>query len=276
MSVSSDMVTIQGGKAEASRQASPEIKPAAVKVDNNAAATSAAPKTAVWTEQPPQTIAVIEESPAFERTPHAEAAQEKTQAENTGKEGEVKKQYDKNFVPGESAKLIHTKSTVENMTKLARSIRQNENVLLVGPTEAGKTAIVKYMAYLTNNGLRRINLNDMTDITEIIGGYKPNDQGHPEWSGGILLDAMKNGHWVVLDEVNLAEPAILERINSLLDGDRSLVLMEKGNERIEAHPNFRIFMTMNPATHEYGGRSQPVLKLFLYMLILRRNRNVSR
>ena len=36
---------------------------------------------------------------------------------------------------------------------------------------------------------------------------------------------MKNGWWVLLDEVNLAEPQILERINSVLETDPGLALI---------------------------------------------------
>jgi hypothetical protein len=69
---------------------------------------------------------------------------------------------------------------------------------------------------------------------------------------------MKQGWWVVLDELNLAEPQILERLNPVLERDPSLVLSEHDNSVIggsghPVHPHFRVFATMNPA--EYAGRS---------------------
>ena len=198
-------------------------------------------KPAVRAEAPPTTISMIEEQP-------------EVKAHSGVNEGEAQKMYDESYIPGPSAKLIDTKSTVENLTKLARSVRLGENVLLVGPTGAGKTAMVKYMAHLTQNGLRRINLSDMTDISEIIGGYKFGGWGRPEWQDGIVVEAMKKGQWLLLDEVNLADPAILERLNSLLDDDRSLVLTEKSNEIVKSHENFRVFATMNPAS--YAGRKK--------------------
>ena len=36
-----------------------------------------------------------------------------------------------------------------------------------------------------------------------------------EWSDGPLLDAMRNGHWILLDEVSLVDDAVLERLNSV-------------------------------------------------------------
>ncbi|MCD4785950.1 MAG: AAA family ATPase [Candidatus Eremiobacteraeota bacterium] len=244
-SLTDDIVTIKG-ESKSDAQGAAKV---AVKDSSLTDSAKTVPKESVnaqaktgRTEPPPKTISVIEEKPV-EKTAHAGV-----------KEAEPKKQYDENFIPGDSAKLIDTKSTVENLTKLARSVRMKENVLLVGPTGAGKTAIVKYLSHLTQTGLRRINLNDMTDITEIIGGYKPNDQGRPEWQDGIVVDAMKKGQWLLLDEVNLADPAILERMNSLLDDDRYLVLTEKDNEMVKSHDNFRVFATMNPSS--YAGRKK--------------------
>lgn len=163
------------------------------------------------------------------------------------------------WVPDERSRLVHTPTTVKNMEKLARSVKLNENVLMTGPTGAGKTSLVKYLAHLTRNELRRINLNDMTDVVEIIGGYKPGSNGRPEWHDGVVVEALKKGQWILFDEINLAEPAILERLNSLLDDDRYLVLTEKGAgekgpEVVKAHDNTRIFATMNPAS--YAGRKE--------------------
>ncbi len=37
------------------------------------------------------------------------------------------------------------------------------------------------------------------------------------WSDGPLLSALKAGHWVLLDELNLAGQSVLEGLNALLD-----------------------------------------------------------
>ncbi len=78
------------------------------------------------------------------------------------------------------------------------------------------------------------------------------------WQDGLVVQAMKFGWWVLLDEVNLAEPQILERLNSVLEAEPSLVLTEYDNSALGAggqpvDADFRIFATMNPA--EYVGRS---------------------
>jgi len=66
-----------------------------------------------------------------------------------------------------------------------------------------------------------------------------------------------------LDEINLAEPEVIERINSLLDDDRTLTLSEHNNRTIKVHPNFRLFAAMNP-DHMEGRKmmSQAMLNKF--------------
>ena len=75
-----------------------------------------------------------------------------------------------------------------------------------------------------------------------------------------MVQALKRGWWVLLDEVNLAEPQILERLNSVLERDPTLVLTEHDHSAFgpggrPVHADFRVFATMNPA--EYVGPLGP-------------------
>lgn len=84
-----------------------------------------------------------------------------------------------------------------------------------------------------------------------------------EWQDGPLVTAMKEGDVFVLDEINLAEDAVIERLNSVLESSRSITLAEKGgldSERIIAHPNFKFLATMNPGG-DFGKRElSPALR----------------
>lgn len=79
------------------------------------------------------------------------------------------------------------------------------------------------------------------------------------WQSGVVPEAMRLGHWLLLDELNLAEPQVLERLNPVIERNPSLTVTEDGGQRIarggdvELHPGFRVFATMNPAS--YAGRS---------------------
>lgn len=75
---------------------------------------------------------------------------------------------------------------------------------------------------------------------------------------GQIPQAMRQGWWVVLDEVNLAEPQVLERLNPIIEQPSSLILTEGsgtifGAGGIPISPGFHMFASMNPA--EYAGRS---------------------
>ena len=77
---------------------------------------------------------------------------------------------------------------------------------------------------------------------------------------GIIPKALRTGAWVLLDELNLAEPQILERLNPVMELPPSLLLSEGDQTRwgpggLPVHERFRMFGTLNPPTTEYTGRS---------------------
>ena len=164
----------------------------------------------------------------------AEAAQAMKAAEFTlqrdeGTEG-------KDYVPkGDTSRMTRTPATKTNLSRIIQAIELRDPLLLVGETGVGKTSLIRYLARLTNNNFRRFNLSSQTDKLDLIGGFKPNQEGSFEWNPGVLIEAMKGGHWLVLDEVNLAPSQIIERINSLLDDDGFLIINEhKGEKWIQA------------------------------------------
>ena len=134
------------------------------------------------------------------------------------------------------------------------SILDNEAVLLVGPTGCGKTTTVKWLAEQTNNSYRRVQLTGGTGVDNLVGKWLINSQG-TYWEDGILTEAMRQGYWILLDELNAVLPEVLFVINSVLDGDRELILDEKHRERVKAHPDFRLFAAMNP-WEDYAGTKE--------------------
>lgn len=78
-----------------------------------------------------------------------------------------------------------------------------------------------------------------------------------EWHDGPLVEAMKAGSTFMVDEISLADDSVLERLNSVLEPERTLLLTERGTsssceaEQIVALPGFRLVATMNPGG-DYG------------------------
>lgn len=177
--------------------------------------------------------------------------------------------------------------TAETLSHIALSVALREPCLLEGETSTSKTSSILYLAALLGQPVVRINLNGQTDTGELVGRYVPNAESsfgtnRPDatnginsnspspigpigpissqwrWQDGPVVTALKRGWWVLLDEVNLAEPQILERLNSVLEREPTFVLTEHdhsayGPGGTPIHADFRIFATMNPA--EYAGRS---------------------
>lgn len=162
--------------------------------------------------------------------------------------------------PVQSPYVPQSNSFVENgnlVEMLSYGIEENLPVLLVGDTGTGKTSAVRYLAKETNNSFRRLNLNGQTTVDEFVGKILVNEKG-TYWTDGILTDALRNGHWLLLDEINAALPEILFVLQSLLDDDRYIVLSDKpeerdalgnitcpGSEIVRPHENFRLFASMN-------------------------------
>ncbi len=183
------------------------------------------------------------------------------------------------YIPGKKAILTPISTTLKYIKTIAGSIKLEEPIHLVGPTASAKTSIVRYLAHLTNSGFQRLSLAGQTDTADIVGQYQSTSiRGRYEWLDGSLLQAMKNGDYLLLDELNLAEPQILERLNSLLDTWR-IVISEHNNETyikariydkmvddgkinindkffVRIHENFRIIAASNPVDVRHQGRTR--------------------
>ncbi|KAG5506394.1 hypothetical protein JKF63_05897 [Porcisia hertigi] len=148
--------------------------------------------------------------------------------------------------------FILTDSVKGHLTNLSRAVFANRPVLLEGPTSSGKSSMVKYLAELTGNKFVRINNHDSTEVQEYLGHYVTDEFGKLRYVDGILVNAVRHGYWVVLDELNLAPTDVLEALNRLLDDNCELFVPDT-QETIKPHPQLRIFATQNPAGI-YSGR----------------------
>ena len=150
---------------------------------------------------------------------------------------------------------IRTPSVERNLLNLARAASMHRfPILLQGPTSSGKTSMVEYLAKSTGNLFVRVNNHEHTDLQEYLGSYASSSEGRLEFREGVLVQALRRGHWIVLDELNLAPSDVLEALNRLLDDNRELLIPET-QEIVRPHPRFMLFATQNPAGL-YGGRKR--------------------
>jgi hypothetical protein len=148
--------------------------------------------------------------------------------------------------------------------KAALAVQHGIPCMLEGETATAKTTAILWLAQLTRHHSVRVNLSGHTDTGELVGRYVPattSAKGGAAWefAEGYIPKALRHGWWVILDEVNLAESQVLERLNPVLEMPPTLVLTEHDGHRFGASgdtpvaADFRMFGTMNPS--EYSGRA---------------------
>lgn len=139
----------------------------------------------------------------------------------------------------------------DHINVIEKCVNISEPVLLIGETGTGKTALIRELARQSKQELVRVSINGSIGTEEILGKWLAKD-GSTYWQDGVLTMAMKEGFWIVFDEINAALPEVLFALHSLLDDDRKILIPEKSNETVRPHKNFRFFATMNP-TEDYAG-----------------------
>lgn len=167
---------------------------------------------------------------------------------------------DRRFIPqsGRFQGLCFDQPFVETLHAVLTGVTHGMPVALEGVTAASKTTAVLYLAHLLDQPVIRLNLNGQTDAGELVGRFVPSNNGW-QFQEGSLPMAMRRGLWLLLDEMNLAEPQVLERLNCALESPSTLVLSEGCGTvfgpagDVEIDENFRLLATLNPA--EYSGRS---------------------
>jgi hypothetical protein len=119
------------------------------------------------------------------------------------------------------------------------------NTMLIGETGTGKTASVRWVAYLLGVPYMRINLNGGTTAEDFIGQFVAKDS-EIAWSDGMLTLFMRAGGILVCDELNAAPADINMILNPVLDDERRLVLVQRDSEVLHSHPDFWFVSTLNP------------------------------
>ena len=135
----------------------------------------------------------------------------------------------------------------------------NESVILIGETGTGKTTLINELAKEKSKVLHRVSVNGSMGIDEILGKWLAKD-GSTYWIDGILTKAVRNGDWVVFDEMNAMLPEMGFALHSLLDDAKTITLAEKDGELVTANEEFRFFASVNPS-EDYAGTKDVNLAL---------------
>ena len=96
----------------------------------------------------------------------------------------------------------------------------------------------------------------------------------------MLINALRHGHWLLIDNVNFCSPSVLDRLNGLLEPGGRLVVSERGVvdgqvQVVVSHPNFRLFFAMDPKNGDISRAMRQVHCFIIHSFIepLQKSRN---
>ena len=152
-------------------------------------------------------------------------------------------------------------TTTSNLFRILRALQLPKPILLEGSPGVGKSSLVDALATAAGYPLVRINLSEQTDLSDLFGQDLPSNNTEPggpsfAWCDGAFLRALRAGHWVLLDELNLASQSVLEGLNAALD-HRAAVYIPELDRSFTCAPGFRVFATQNPVAQGGGRKGLP-------------------
>ena len=158
-------------------------------------------------------------------------------------------EYDKQFVPAFDPHWEVGQREMDKLEAIAVALADGENIMDVGPTGCGKTASVHQLAAALNQPCRKIPLSGDTRVADFYGTMvveidPATGESVTRWQDGIFTEAVRKGHWVVLDELDACPPAILFGLHSVLEKGGKLVIAKTG-EVITPHEDFAVLATAN-------------------------------
>ncbi|KAJ9591738.1 hypothetical protein L9F63_001674 [Diploptera punctata] len=141
-------------------------------------------------------------------------------------------------------------------TTVLRGLQLNKPILLEGSPGFGKTSLVAALGY----NLTRINLSEETLVSDSCGTDLPIECGDGKQCAlrdGHFLRALKDGGWILLDELNLASQSVLEGLNACLDHRGEVFIPEFGKTfHIQSQSN-RLFGAQNPLKQDDARKGLP-------------------
>lgn len=162
--------------------------------------------------------------------------------------------------------FVFTENAIARLQKLINYFISATPVLLEGPTGTAKTKSVEVICKVLGIEMIKFSLSAETVIEDLMGRLV-NDKN--TWGGftfmpGPFVDAFEHGKVLLLDEVNLAPPTVLQAIEAALDsGEFSQEIPGTGWRRYKMHENFRLVATQNPNTDKFAAKREELTEKLL-------------
>lgn len=152
-------------------------------------------------------------------------------------------------------------------------------ILITGPTSSAKTYSIN-VAYKIFHQKQlkegkeikclflRINLSEETSRDDLIGSIIFDEKENRfKFKPGPFTEAFEKGYWLLIDELSLAPPSVLQAIEAALDSRRLTVQMIGETKEIEMHKDFFLACTTNPNNKDYSRYILPINFLDRFLCI---------
>ena len=122
---------------------------------------------------------------------------------------------------------------------------------VTGPTGSGKTSGITEVLGRLNWPVQQVTAHGRMELSDLVGHHAlvsatPGAAPTMQFMHGPLALAMKHGHVLLINEIDMMDPSELSGLNDILEG-RPLVIAQNAGEIIKPHPMFRVVATGNSA-----------------------------
>ena len=114
-------------------------------------------------------------------------------------------------------------------------------VFVTGLSGNGKTTMIQQACAETKRECYRVNITSQTDEDDLLGGFRLVN-GETVWYDGPVIQAMKRGAVLLLDEIDLGSSPLM-CLQPVLEGRG--IFLKKINQFVEPAPGFQVFATAN-------------------------------
>lgn len=140
----------------------------------------------------------------------------------------------------------------DNKGLLKRSIAYllgGESILMSGDAATGKNLMAETLCWAIQKPYRFYSINIQTDKFDLTGRtvlQSQSEGGGTKVQDSFLVQMMKHGGAILLDEMNASNPAIMTVLHSVAEKGHKMIDIESSDERVVAQNDFVLFGAMNP------------------------------